>query len=145
MKTLTVELKLYFQNMKKMPLFLQYLFGLFLITSYPGILLAFWPWPGRTYNLNGVDISYTEFWLTGMAPSFLTFLLLMATICWGIIHGKLWSKWGVLLFWSSILFAIGYGSTVGISIASVFSGLLAYYLFKSKKVVNYYKAANSSA
>ena len=124
---------------KKMPGFFMFLYGCVALAFIPIFLFGFWPWPNATYELNGKSLSYTDFWLSGFAPLALLFSAAMSYVCLCCAKGIPWSRWGIFLFWSSIIALMCYGSHLGLIIGFVLVVSMWYYFFKSESVNKYYE------
>lgn len=132
--------KVLFSSGKKMPAFFLWLYGCVATAFIPIFLLGFWPWPNATYKLNGESLNYSEFWLSGLAPCMLAFAAIMSYVCLSCAKGKLWSRWGIFLFWAAVIMLMSYSSVVGIIIGGCLIISLWYYFFKSVAVNKYYQS-----
>lgn len=144
MRLLLNNFKILFSSGKKMPSFFMYLYGCMASAFIPIFLFGFWPWPSATYELNGESLSYSDFWLSGFAPLALMFSALMSYVCLCCAKGKPWSRWGIFLFWATVIALMCYGSLFGAVIGFCLIGSLWYYFFESVGVNRYYQEFSSA-
>ncbi|HAS8362500.1 TPA: hypothetical protein I7715_21175 [Vibrio vulnificus] len=131
--------KALFTSGRDMPRIFFFLHYLNVVTFFPLLLFAFLPWPDATYSLNGRSLSYSEFWLTGMAPAMMLFMALVVFLCFAVALRKSWSRLGVFLFWSAPIALITFHSLMSTIIGLVFIGLWGVYVFKNNKLDLYYR------
>jgi len=113
-------------------------------TTYSLILLfSFWPWPNATYTLNGHNLNYAEFWLTGMAPCFLLFGVLVISICSLTVNRHWLGRVGAFLYWASLIAFMSFFSLAGVIIGSCLILIWAYYVFRSHKMRQYFAQCNT--
>lgn len=108
-------------------------------TTYSlGVLFGFWPWPNAAYTLNGRSLTYKEFWLTGMAPGFLLFGVVIVSICFATVNRHWAGRIGAFLYWASIIAFMSFYSFTGALVGSSLIAIWAYYVFCSKKMRRYF-------
>ncbi len=131
----------FFKETKEMPNLFRFQHMLNSMTYSLIALLGFWPWPNGSYSLNGRDLTYQEFWLTGMAPSFLAFSLLMVAVCSACVNRHWLGRLGVFMYWASVIAFLTFHSIVSAVIGSLLIAIWGYYVFGNTKV-NMYFAKN---
>lgn len=102
------------------------------------VLIGFWPWPNAEYTLNGRNLTYKEFWLTGMAPSFLAFGIAVIAICFATVNKHWAGRVGPFLYWAAIVAFMSFYSLTGVLVGSLFIAAWAYYVFCSEKMRGYF-------
>ena len=102
------------------------------------LIFAFWPWPSAEYSLNGRELDYQEFWLTGLAPAFLGFSFLMVLVCSACVNRHWTGRLGVFLYWSLIIAFLFFYSITGITIGLLLIAAWAYYVFCNNSVKLYF-------
>lgn len=127
---------------KEMPTLFRFQHMLNSMTYSLMVVFGFWPWPNGSYKLNGRELTYQEFWLTGMAPSFLAFSLLMVVVCVASVNRHWLGRLGVFLYWSSIVAFLFFNSVVGALIGLFLIFLWAYYVFFTSKMRLYFETKN---
>ncbi|WP_214000306.1 hypothetical protein [Arsukibacterium sp.] len=101
-------------------------------------LFGFWPWPNAEYSLNGRELTYKEFWLTGMAPGFLAFCILVVAICFATVNRHGFGHYGAFIYWAAIIALMSFYSLTGVLVGSLFIAAWAYYVFGSKKMRRFF-------
>jgi hypothetical protein len=144
METIVSNIKILFSSAKKMPSFFKFMYGVIASAFIPFLLLGFWPWPDATYTFNDKELTYSEFWFTGMAPLFILVCAVMSYVCVSIAKGKTWSKFAIFMFWASIIGILSYTSPVAIMLGGCLITLLGLYIFNNKAVRNYYQSFNNN-
>lgn len=127
-----------FTSTREMPKLFGFLHLLNSITFIPILLLGFWPWPNANYVLNGKDLTYVEFWASGLAPTLLAFVFLMSYLCFATSIRKKWTRYVVFLYWSLIIFFVAHGTLSTNLIASLIIIGFAAYILRSSKLKEYY-------
>jgi hypothetical protein len=126
-----------------MPIFFAFLHLINTVTFIPLAIFAFWPWPSSTYSLNGKDLNYSEFWLSGLAPFMLLGILAISYLCVATSLKYNWSKFGVFLYWSVIIGLLSFYSVTGVIVGISIILLWAFYIFKNAKLIVFYRAESA--
>ena len=99
----------------------------------------YWPWPNATYNLNGKELTYSEFWASGMAPIALLINIALCALSILTAFQIRISKYLVFLYWSCLIALITFSGPVGCIIGGCIILAWALYIFKSTAVTRYYQ------
>ena len=103
------------------------------------LLFFFWPWPNATYSINDLELTYSEFWFSGMGPLVLLLFLFMFYICFATVKRQKLGLYGVFVYWSLIIGFCSYGSLTGIVVGVVLISVWAWYLFTNEKLKSYFE------
>ena len=131
-----------FKETKGMPKLFRFQHMLNSITYSLMVLFAFWPWPNGEYSLNGRSLTYQEFWLTGMAPGFLLFSILIIAICFASVNRHWAGRVGTFLYWASIIAFMSFYSLNGGVIGGAIIAVWAYYVFYSTGMRQFFVQSN---
>ena len=138
MNKFSIRLKEARKNIGVMPRLLKFIFTVLFSTAFGLLLVGFWPWPGAQYSMNGVSLSYAEFWSSGMAFIFLAGLFVMLLLSYGMAFKKRWSRWG-LLAPSVMMLAFSLNADLfSLSVLAIICIALALYLFRRHSVRFYF-------
>ena len=132
-----------FTEVQSTPILFKFQHRLNALTNLLLLVFAYFPWPNATYELNGNKLNYTEFWLSGMAPSFLAFNILVLSICFGTMNHRRWALWGVFIYWSAIIAFLSFYSILGFLIGASIIVIWALFLFRNQKIQLYFAPRNS--
>ena len=131
-----------FKETKGMPKLFRFQHMLNSITYSLMVLFALWPWPNAEYSLNGRSLTYQEFWLTGMAPGFLLFSILIIAICFASVNKHWTGRVGTFLYWASIIAFMSFYSLNGGVIGGAIIAVWAYYVFYSTGMRQFFVQSN---
>lgn len=122
-----------------MPLLFRFLHTINAGLSTSILLLLFWPWPNATYTLNDRELTYTEFWSSGLAPVVFLFFLFLFLLCFATVKRKVIAQYGVFVYWSLFIGLFAYGSVSGLIVGSMLLLAWGWYVFTNAKLKLYFK------
>lgn len=132
------NLKILFFSARDMPKLFAFQHRLNSLTFSLFILFGFWPWPNATYSLNGRELNYVEFWLSGMGPSFFLFMVCVVSMCFATAKRKPWSRIAVFAYWSAIIGFVSFNSVTGVIVGVILILIWGLYVFKNSALDEYY-------
>ncbi|AZN32680.1 hypothetical protein [Pseudoalteromonas sp. Xi13] len=130
-----------FTSAKDMPRLFAFLYLLNVVTFFPLLVFMYWPWPSATYSLNGDELTYSEFWISGFAP--IAILINLAICMLSISKRHVISKYLFFAYWAGIVGLMSFGSLTGLVVGGCIVTAWGLYIFQNTKLKAYYQSASA--